>query len=43
MMTLIRQRLAAIAGILYSSAGFALLMGIITAETKWVMQNPAIC
>ena len=35
MMTLIRQRLAAIAGILYSSAGFALLMGIITAETKY--------
>ena len=35
MMTLIRQRLAAIAGILYSSAGFGLLMGIITAETKY--------
>ena len=35
MMTLIRQRLAAIAGILYSSAGFVLLMGIITAETKY--------
>ena len=35
MMTLIRQRLAAAAGILYSSAGFVLLMGIITAETKY--------
>jgi hypothetical membrane protein len=35
MMTLIRQRLAAVAGILYSSAGFVLLMGIITAETKY--------
>jgi hypothetical membrane protein len=35
MMTLIRQRLAAVAGVLYSSAGFALLMGIITAETKY--------
>jgi hypothetical membrane protein len=35
MMTPIRQRLAAIAGILYSSAGFVLLMGIITAETKY--------
>ena len=35
MMTLIRQRLPAIAGILYSSAGFVLLMGIITAETKY--------
>jgi hypothetical membrane protein len=34
-MTLIRQRLAAVAGILYSSAGFVLLMGIITAETKY--------
>jgi hypothetical membrane protein len=31
----IRQRLAAAAGILYSSAGFVLLMGIITAETKY--------
>jgi hypothetical membrane protein len=30
-----RQRLAAAAGILYSSAGFVLLMGIITAETKY--------
>ena len=35
MMTLIRQRLAAVAGVLYSSAGFVLLMGIITAETKY--------
>ena len=35
MMTLIRQRLPSIAGILYSSAGFVLLMGIITAETKY--------
>jgi hypothetical membrane protein len=35
MMTLIRQRLPAVAGILYSSAGFVLLMGIITAETKY--------
>jgi hypothetical membrane protein len=35
MMTPIRQRLAAVAGILYSSAGFVLLMGIITAETKY--------
>jgi hypothetical membrane protein len=35
MMKLTRQRLAAIAGILYSSAGFVLLMGIITAETKY--------
>jgi hypothetical membrane protein len=35
MMTLIRQRLAAVAGILYSSAGFVLLMGIITAEAKY--------
>ena len=35
MMTLIRSRPAAIAGILYSSAGFVLLMGIITAETKY--------
>jgi hypothetical membrane protein len=35
MMTLIRRRLAAVAGILYSSAGFVLLMGIITAETKY--------
>ena len=34
-MTLIHQRLAAVAGILYSSAGFVLLMGIITAETKY--------
>lgn len=32
---LTRQRLAAIAGILYSSAGFVLLMGVITAETKY--------
>jgi hypothetical membrane protein len=35
MMSLIRQRLPAVAGILYSSAGFVLLMGIITAETKY--------
>ena len=35
MMTPIRPRLAAVAGILYSSAGFVLLMGIITAETKY--------
>ena len=35
MMTPIRQRLAAVAGILYSSAGFVLLMGIMTAETKY--------
>jgi hypothetical membrane protein len=31
----IRQRLSAVAGILYASAGFVLLMGIITAETKY--------
>jgi hypothetical membrane protein len=35
MTALIRQRLAAVAGVLYSSAGFVLLMGIITAETKY--------
>jgi hypothetical protein len=35
MTNLIRQRLPAVAGILYSSAGFVLLMGIITAETKY--------
>lgn len=35
MMTLIRQRLPSVAGVLYSSAGFVLLMGIITAETKY--------
>ena len=35
MMSLTRQRLSAVAGILYSSAGFVLLMGIITAETKY--------
>jgi hypothetical membrane protein len=35
MTSLIRQRLPAVAGILYSSAGFVLLMGIITAETKY--------
>jgi hypothetical membrane protein len=35
MANLTRQRLAAVAGILYSSAGFVLLMGIITAETKY--------
>jgi hypothetical membrane protein len=34
-MTAMRQRLAAVAGVLYSSAGFVLLMGIITAETKY--------
>jgi hypothetical membrane protein len=34
-MTPIRERLAAAAGIFYSSAGFVLLMGIITAETKY--------
>jgi hypothetical membrane protein len=35
MITPIRKRLPAVAGILYSSAGFVLLMGIITAETKY--------
>jgi hypothetical membrane protein len=35
MTSLIRQRLRAVAGVLYSSAGFVLLMGIITAETKY--------
>jgi hypothetical membrane protein len=35
MMAPIRQRLAAVAGVLYSCAGFVLLMGIITAETKY--------
>ncbi len=35
MTSLIRERLPAVAGILYSSAGFVLLMGIITAETKY--------
>jgi hypothetical membrane protein len=35
MMTAIRQRLPAVAGVLYSCAGFVLLMGIITAETKY--------
>ena len=35
MTSLIRQRLPAVAGVLYSSAGFVLLMGIITAETKY--------
>jgi hypothetical membrane protein len=35
MTSLIRQRLPAIAGILYFSAGFVLLMGIMTAETKY--------
>ena len=34
-MALIRQRLPSVAGVLYSSAGFVLLMGIITAETKY--------
>ena len=32
---LIRQRLPSVAGVLYSSAGFVLLMGVITAETKY--------
>ena len=31
----IRQRLPSIAGVLYSSTGFVLLMGVITAETKY--------
>lgn len=35
MTSVIRQRLPAVAGILYSCAGFVLLMGIITAETKY--------
>jgi hypothetical membrane protein len=35
MTSLTRQRLPAVAGILYSSAGFVLLMGIVTAETKY--------
>ena len=35
MMTAIRQRLPVVAGVLYSCAGFVLLMGIITAETKY--------
>jgi hypothetical membrane protein len=35
MTSLKRQRLPAVAGVLYSSAGFVLLMGIITAETKY--------
>ncbi|MGE5136518.1 MAG: DUF998 domain-containing protein [Gemmatimonadota bacterium] len=35
MTAVIRQRLAYAAGVLYSSAGFALLMGIVTAETKY--------
>lgn len=35
MMSLVRDRLSAVAGILYFSAGFVLLMGIITAETKY--------
>src|SRR6201982_78106 len=35
MTSLIRQRLPSVAGVLYSSAGFVLLMGIITAETKY--------
>lgn len=30
-----RQRLPSVAGVLYSSAGFVLLMGVITAETKY--------
>lgn len=34
MTSLTRQRWSSAAGILYSSAGFVLLMGIITAETK---------
>jgi hypothetical membrane protein len=35
MMTVIRQRLPAVAGVVYSCTGFVLLMGIITAETKY--------
>jgi len=35
MMSLVRERLSAVAGILYFSAGFVLLMGIITAEAKY--------
>jgi len=35
MMTAIRQRLPVVAGVLYSCAGFVLLMGIITAEAKY--------
>lgn len=35
MMNLVRERLSAVAGILYFTAGFVLLMGIITAETKY--------
>ncbi len=35
MMAVIRRQLPPAAGILYSSAGFALLMGIVTAETKY--------
>src|ERR1700750_2547265 len=35
MTSLIRQRLPSVAGVLYSSAGFVLLMGISTAETKY--------
>ena len=34
-MALIRQGLPSVAGVLYSSAGFVLLMGIITAEMKY--------
>ena len=32
---LIRQRLPSVTGVLYSSTGFVLLMGVITAETKY--------
>jgi hypothetical protein len=35
MISLVRERLSAIVGILYFSAGFVLLMGVITAETKY--------
>src|SRR5689334_22873896 len=35
MLSLVRDRLSAVAGILYFSAGFVLLMGIITAEAKY--------
>jgi hypothetical membrane protein len=35
MVSLMRERLPAVAGILYSSAGFVLLIGIMTAETKY--------
>ena len=37
----IRQRLPSVADVLYSSVGFVLLMGIITAETKSPFIKPA--